>query len=82
MDEIADGKTRRIHMCQSVPGALRNWNKAQWEGVARDNKTTAVRIKEKFRIMEFEGVKVIPFGEPCEGFSYDTGCPGHEMGAG
>jgi hypothetical protein len=24
-----------------------------------------------------KGRKVIPMGEPCEGFSYDTGCPGH-----
>ncbi len=36
-------------------------------------------LKEQFRIMEFEGVKVIPFGEPCEGFSYQTGCSGHEV---
>lgn len=24
-----------------------------------------------------EGKKVIPWGTPCEGFSYETGCPGH-----
>jgi hypothetical protein len=24
-----------------------------------------------------QGHKVIPMGKPCEGFSYETGCPGH-----
>lgn len=24
-----------------------------------------------------EGKKVLPIGDPCEGFSYETGCPGH-----
>jgi len=24
------------------------------------------------------GHHVLPIGEPCEGFSYETGCPGHE----
>ena len=25
-----------------------------------------------------EGKRRLPVGEPCEGFSYETGCPGHE----
>lgn len=24
-----------------------------------------------------EGKKLLPLGQPCEGFSYITGCPGH-----
>jgi hypothetical protein len=27
-----------------------------------------------------EGRKRLPIGEPCDGFSYETGCPGHEEG--
>lgn len=23
------------------------------------------------------GRRVLPIGEPCDGFSYETGCPGH-----
>jgi hypothetical protein len=27
------------------------------------------------------GHEVLPMGEPCEGFDYKTGCPGHEVQA-
>ena len=70
---------RTLHFCQSVSGALRNWDKKQWDAVGRDNGMTGNQVKEKFRIMEFEGKKVIPIHEPCEGFSFETGCPGHEQ---
>lgn len=71
---------RHIHMSQSVPGALKNWDKKMWEAVADDNGTTADRLKEKFRILEFKGVKVIPLnGVYCEGYSDQDGCPGHEI---
>ncbi len=68
-----------LHCCQSVEGALRNWGKSEWNHIARENGITVNQAKERFRIMEFEGKKVIPFGEPCEGFSYETGCPGHPV---
>lgn len=68
----------RIHVCQSVQGALKNWKKKEWESVARSNDTTADALKEQFRIFDFEGKRVIPLGEACEGFSYQTGCPGHK----
>lgn len=71
--------TTTYHWCQDVRGALKNWNKGQWEQVAADNNTTAIRVKEQFRIMDFEGKRVIPISEPCEGFSYETGCPGHPV---
>lgn len=66
------------HCCQSVRGALNNWSKNEWASVASENGLTPDQLKERFRIMEFEGKEVIPFGDPCEGFSYKTGCPGHE----
>jgi len=25
-----------------------------------------------------KGVKFLPFGEPCDGWDYATGCPGHD----
>lgn len=68
----------KIHVCQSVGGALKNWGKKEWASVAKSNNMTIDALKEQFRIMEFEGKRVIPIGDPCEGFSYLTGCPGHE----
>jgi len=67
------------HFCQSIKGALKNWSKEEWEEVGKRNKMTAEAAKEKFRIWDFEGKKVIPIGDPCEGFSYQDGCPGHEV---
>jgi len=69
----------KIHCSQSISGALKNWSRKDWERVAADNGTTAVALKEKFRIWEFEGKKVLPLSDECEGFSYETGCPGHPI---
>lgn len=66
-----------IHVCQSVEGALKSWTKQDWQNIADHNNTTVHAVKERFRIWAFEGKRVIPLGEPCEGFSYQDGCPGH-----
>lgn len=77
--DTGESKRKIIHMCQSVRGALKNWDKNQWKQVAQDNGMSVERCKEWFRIQEHNGVKVIPFGERCEGFSDIDGCPGHEV---
>lgn len=69
---------RTIHVCQSVEGAIRNWDKRTWNSLAKSNNTSVDEIKERFWSYMRDGIKVIPIGEPCEGFSYQTGCPGHE----
>lgn len=71
---------RILHICLSIDGALKNWDRHTWQAVARDNKTSVLELKQKFKIYQFEGKKVIPIGEPCEGFSYIDGCPGHPIG--
>lgn len=70
---------KTYHICQDVRGAIKNWTKQQWADVARDNGISVDRCKEWFRIQEFNGVKVIPIGPRCEGFSDIDGCPGHEV---
>ncbi len=70
---------RIIHVCQDIRGALKHWDKQTWTQVAWDNKMTIDQVKERFRIYLFEGKKVIPISEECEGFSYIDGCPGHEV---
>lgn len=70
---------RLLHMCQSVEGALKNWGRREWTSLARENNMTVAAVKEQFKIYQFEGKKVVPLGEPCEGFSYQHGCPGHEV---
>lgn len=64
------------HMCVNVKGALRNKSFNIWED-DDGNKISAKAAEGFLRIAEYEGKKVIPMGEECEGFSYETGCPGH-----
>ena len=68
---------RTVHICQSIDGALKNWDKNIWKLAFPE---TDWRVSKKwFELQKHEGKKVIPSGEPCEGFSYQTGCPGHEV---
>lgn len=72
---------RHTHMCIDVRGALRNYKASLWRGVvSRENGTrmTANEAREWLMDQLAMGRKVIPFGKPCDGFSYETGCPGHE----
>lgn len=45
--------------------------------MGRDNGMSGQEMKDWFRLEDFQGKKVLPFGDPCDGFSYETGCPGH-----
>lgn len=67
------------HVCQSVEGALKHWKAREWKSVAKQNNCTVDEIKNEFWKLHAEGKRVIPFGEPCEGFNYQTGCPGHNI---
>lgn len=66
-----------IHVSQSVEGAIKNWSKQDWLCMARDNGCTVDEVKDYFWTCLREGKLRLPIGKPCEGFSYQTGCPGH-----
>lgn len=40
---------------------------------------TPREVKAAFIDELLKGHELIPFGDPCEGFDYKTGCPGHEI---
>lgn len=69
----------RFHICISIEGALKNWKNSEWKHIAKQNNCTVADVKNYFVESLKEGKRVLPFGEPCEGFSYETGCPGHEL---
>ena len=69
---------RIIHVCQNIKGALKNWTMDDWYNLAESNGLSYEELVQHFRIADFEGKKVLPIGEKCEGFSYETGCPGHD----
>lgn len=73
--------SRTIHCCLDVRGALKSMNQRQLVDLFRHDsgrKATADEAKEHLMDAIAKGYEVLPFGSPCEGFSYQTGCPGHE----
>lgn len=66
-------------MSLNVKGALRN---KFFVGFTDDKgrELTSKQAEAYLRICEFEGKRVIPISASnCEGFNFQTGCPGHEM---
>lgn len=72
-------KTYNIHLSQSIQGALKNWSKEDWDENGKENGMSGDELKFIFKKMDLEGKKLIPIDGPCDGFSYETGCPMHEI---
>ncbi len=70
---------KKRHFSQNIEGALKNWSKQDWLCMARDNKCTVEEVKDYFWQCLNEGKRVLPMAGHCEGFSYQTGCPGHDI---
>ena len=83
--------TRRIHSCLSVEGWL---SRAVRATKAERKRITLGMTDDAGRPLTFEqayeamlqelaqGHRMLPVGKACEGFSYETGCPGHEIADG
>lgn len=73
--------SRTLHVCLSVRGALR-WSRRHLSRLFRTEDgrryLTAHKAHEALCDELAKGREVIPIGDACEGFSYLTGCPGHE----
>lgn len=67
-----------MHMCLDIRGAMQ-WSKRRLAGlVTVDGRRGTAKEAWSFLADELaRGRRVLPLGEPCEGFSYETGCPGH-----
>ena len=71
------GKT--FHLCIDLRGALKHFRPKEWRGVMSGTDghlMTPDEVKSYFLDRLAEGKRVIPCG-PCDGFDYQTGCPGH-----
>lgn len=66
------------HVSLSIEGALRSWRSKDYLSAFPDEPNWRIS-KKRLELEAFKGRKVLPFGEPCEGFSYETGCPGHPI---
>lgn len=69
-----------LHVCLDIRGALR-WSRRRLARLFRTEDgrryMTAAEAHETLCDELAKGRKVLPLGEPCEGFSYQTGCQGH-----
>lgn len=79
--------SRIVHCCLDVQGALKGLMRGRGKRgtwfVHEDGRHCTREEEIDILLGELAaGRKVIPFvkvgGQPCEGFSYETGCPGHE----
>jgi hypothetical protein len=66
------------HVSLSVKGALRQRKKITY---MEDNGKQISDAEAREFLMQClsEGKRLIPIGKECEGYSYETGCPGHEV---
>jgi hypothetical protein len=74
-EPVRRGKT--IHVCVSIEGLLSRRDRITHmlkDGRELDDGEARVELLRLFA----QGVRVLPCGERCEGFSDVDGCPGHE----
>lgn len=71
--------SRVFHMSVDIRG-LMSAKKSQRKNLLRREDGRYMTPDEAFDALADQlamGRKSLPFGEKCEGFSYETGCPGH-----
>lgn len=69
-----------IHNCLDVAGCLRRSTR-ELTGLFKRHSgapVTGYQARQYLLAQQAKGVRVLPVGEPCAGFSYQTGCPGHQ----
>lgn len=75
--------SRIVHMCVSIRGLLRQSRREfarTCKSVTHEGRpVTPDQFREYLMDELANGHEVLPYGEPCEGFSYVDGCPGHEV---
>jgi hypothetical protein len=75
--------SRLVHCSLDIEGAL-GWPKRKLRGLIRD---PLGRLLDEGEARAYllghlaAGRRVLPFGPKCDGFSFHTGCPGHEEAA-
>ena len=69
---------KTIHICVSVRGAIRRLagSRAKWAPGFTSEGKPMTREQALSGLMD-ELAQVMPMGDPCEGWSWTKGCPGH-----
>lgn len=66
------------HMCVDITGVLR-WSDRDLSKLFTENGATkpGSYIRDWLKLQLAQGKQVLPMSEECDGFSYQSGCPGH-----
>lgn len=76
-------KVRTLHLSLDIAGYLMNHTrKRDYAGMFRHDDGRPMTADEAKRTLLAElasGKRVLPMSDECEGFDYQTGCPGHEV---
>lgn len=72
--------SRTVHLCVDIRGLMRRPKKdlKNWFRKPDGRYATADEAWDYLADELAQGRRVLPYGAACEGFSYETGCPGHE----
>lgn len=72
-------KAETFHLSARIDWLLGKGDEAFGQMFLKADKThlTAKEAKLYLKGLLAEGKKLLPIGQPCDGFSYTTGCPGH-----
>lgn len=68
------------HVTVDIHGVLASWPLHMLEGMLLDQEGQAISAqaaRDELTRLAAEGVRYLPVGTPCDGFSHYTGCPGH-----
>lgn len=79
--EAKRSMSKTVHMCVDIEGVLR-WPDAELQKLFMDpdgQKRPGRYVRDWLRLQLAQGKRVLPMGNPCDGFSYQTGCPGHPV---
>jgi hypothetical protein len=71
--------TTRIHMCVDIEGVLRRSDRDLSNLFSEDGERRPGKyVRDWLKLQLAQGKRVLPMGE-CEGFDFQTGCPGHPI---
>jgi hypothetical protein len=71
----------RWHMCVDIEGVMR-WPDGHLRRLFSEDdgsKKSGKFVRDWLKLQLHQGKRVLPMGKECEGFSYQTGCPGHPV---
>jgi len=69
--------SKTVHLCVNIDGLLRRHNLKGWVTDDEGRELSSAKARAWLLEQKAMGRRVLPMAAECEGFDYQTGCPGH-----